>query len=546
MEKIFDIAKDSEQKWGVIAQGIDGNFEELSLKVDGTRRITGKDFYNGVYEYGTGIKDSRYNVVCGPLKISVGEKINIVPSGTTKMGARIFDSENLTNATTLKNTIDILSEYEYISEFDGYILFSANDTRGVVISAETCTVSISLVNNLTDKINDKIEKLEEEVSNLDINICCTPFSHVNTTIVNDCQHSDSYELSNGEIDATNKLLWNHSLHINNGNVVFKINPINLVDNVLSLKMMINSIASSEKSVEVKIYNNTEPNNYYVYELMRANVNTVYGTWREYTIPSLAYWYKNGKSVNLESIDRISISGVNCDFNVQYVGIKSNRLKKGIVTFTFDDGYKSQALAMKALAERGLSGTIFAIKDTFSYGDDSEFLNLNGFREVVDKYNADIQCHGVSSFDDMLDDDELATYMQQTKQILIDNGLGKGDYMAYPNGFHSDRVVNIAKRFFKACRTIQNYIPMETYPPYDLYRIRAYSNITSSSTDKIKQLIDRSVASGAWLILVYHRIEDGETGMYCSLESLEEVIDYAVNSGIRIMNFKDVFESGVVI
>ena len=48
MEKIFDIAKDSEKSWGVIAQGIDGNFEELSLKVDGTRRITGKDFYNGV------------------------------------------------------------------------------------------------------------------------------------------------------------------------------------------------------------------------------------------------------------------------------------------------------------------------------------------------------------------------------------------------------------------------------------------------------------------------------------------------------------------
>lgn len=35
MEKIFDIAKDSEQKWGVIAQGIDGNFEELSNKVNG-------------------------------------------------------------------------------------------------------------------------------------------------------------------------------------------------------------------------------------------------------------------------------------------------------------------------------------------------------------------------------------------------------------------------------------------------------------------------------------------------------------------------------
>lgn len=34
MEKIFDIAKDNEQKWGVIAQGIDGNFEEVSSNVN--------------------------------------------------------------------------------------------------------------------------------------------------------------------------------------------------------------------------------------------------------------------------------------------------------------------------------------------------------------------------------------------------------------------------------------------------------------------------------------------------------------------------------
>ena len=33
MEKIFDIAKDSEKSWGVIAQGIDRNFDELSQNV---------------------------------------------------------------------------------------------------------------------------------------------------------------------------------------------------------------------------------------------------------------------------------------------------------------------------------------------------------------------------------------------------------------------------------------------------------------------------------------------------------------------------------
>lgn len=34
MEKIFDIAKDSEKSWGVIAQGIDGNFEEVEGKIE--------------------------------------------------------------------------------------------------------------------------------------------------------------------------------------------------------------------------------------------------------------------------------------------------------------------------------------------------------------------------------------------------------------------------------------------------------------------------------------------------------------------------------
>lgn len=35
MEKIFDIAKDSEKSWGIIAQGIDGNFEEVNSEIDG-------------------------------------------------------------------------------------------------------------------------------------------------------------------------------------------------------------------------------------------------------------------------------------------------------------------------------------------------------------------------------------------------------------------------------------------------------------------------------------------------------------------------------
>lgn len=55
MEKIFDIAKDSEKSWGVIAQGIDGNFEEVGKAIDDTmktKEIVENIKYEGVFEDG--------------------------------------------------------------------------------------------------------------------------------------------------------------------------------------------------------------------------------------------------------------------------------------------------------------------------------------------------------------------------------------------------------------------------------------------------------------------------------------------------------------
>lgn len=54
MEKIFDIAKDSEQKWGVIAQGIDGNFEEVNSEIDGITGVEAQVIDLNLYDYQSG------------------------------------------------------------------------------------------------------------------------------------------------------------------------------------------------------------------------------------------------------------------------------------------------------------------------------------------------------------------------------------------------------------------------------------------------------------------------------------------------------------
>lgn len=51
MEKIFDIAKDSEKSWGVIAQGIDRNFKEIEQRVgDLSTKVSGESFVLGKLE----------------------------------------------------------------------------------------------------------------------------------------------------------------------------------------------------------------------------------------------------------------------------------------------------------------------------------------------------------------------------------------------------------------------------------------------------------------------------------------------------------------
>lgn len=96
MEKIFDIAKDSEQSWGTLATAIDGNFKEVETKVDVITKPDGISWKLEIddiaifEEYNTGytqpcqgqytkIAQSPYDfnvITVGPLKSSVAEKLD--------------------------------------------------------------------------------------------------------------------------------------------------------------------------------------------------------------------------------------------------------------------------------------------------------------------------------------------------------------------------------------------------------------------------------------------------------------------------------------
>ena len=323
------------------------------------------------------------------------------------------------------------------------------------------------------------------------------------------------------------------------------NTYDMLNNNLVLKLRINSMATGA-NLYLQIFNTRTPSKNVVYNLMRGATTTPTGDWREITVPYTGYSWGAVDDIDFNNINylRIFAEG-DVDWNLQYVGIRPIVLDRGIVTFTFDDGYKSQYTGFKILAEKGATGTLFYVPEANTNGS-SDYLKISDLQNLTNYYGADIQVHGASSYNDKTNE-ELLVQWQKAQAMLKENGLGEGKYMSYPNNMHENRVVQLAKSFFDGCRTIQYYIPSETYPPADNYRVRAVSSISSNSNgvDYVKDKIDRAMASKSWLVLVFHRIEDGDTSMYCSESDFTEIVNYAVNSGAYIMNYAEVMESSIV-
>ena len=212
-----------------------------------------------------------------------------------------------------------------------------------------------------------------------------------TRIINNCQNTadwNTHSLSNCETDAENYILGNQSIHSTNGAMVCMKNTYDMLNNNLVLKLRINSIATGA-NLYLQIFNTATPSKSVVYNLMRGASTTPVGEWREIAVPYTGYSWGSFDSVDFSNINylRIYAEG-DVDWNLQFVGTRPIVLDKGIVTFTFDDGYASQGTGLKMLAEKGITGTLFYVPESNSNGSD-DYLKISDLQNLSNYYGTDI-------------------------------------------------------------------------------------------------------------------------------------------------------------
>ena len=232
--------------------------------------------------------------------------------------------------------------------------------------------------------------------------------------------------------------------------------------------------------------------------------------------------------------RFTVNGSG-NYHVQRVGYRPRGIQKACISFTFDDGWSEQMLGAKVLGKYGIPATAYIFENCQ--------LSLAELKSLKEDYGWDIEMHGADLFPGKTEE-ALVAELTSLKSYIVDNGLGRGDHLAYPGGQNTRAVTNIVSRFCKTARTISNESSKyEMLPPAAPYNLRAVSSIGASGTTvaSVKSYIDYAVAANAWLILVFHRVGDTATSMFCTAAELEAIADYAVKSGADIKTVADMWE-----
>lgn len=542
---------------------LDGQFAELNGV-----RLSANDFTRGQISGGKFVYNDTWIITHNPIPVKTGDKFSFNPNGF-RLGFYVVDNKDLTVATVLKNLGYHTESAEIVIPVDGYLVAMVSKTDGFSITPNEYASVVVIGNGVIDEFhrdiaNSKsaIEEIRKSVSESKTRITTSPKHKPFTNIVNDCQSASEWTVTNTSagvpvVDSEDCILGSQSLHCDK-DMVCTANSYDLLKNYLVLKLKINSI-SDGAILYMRLASSKSSGKYAYYAIARGGYshNPVNG-WVEISIPTTSYREGTVDGLDFGNIDEVKIyvSAGTCDWNLQYIGTRPIVSNTGIVSFTFDDGDKSQYKAFKLLAEKGITGTLFHITEISGKEDLKDYyLTIGELQNLVNHYNADIEVHGTGlefedsptqNYDDMTDE-QLISHWENAKRFLKENGLSDGEHMAYPQGRHAPRVVQLAKRYFKSCRTIDGHIPFETYPAGDNHRIRAITAIGEHGVkiDTVKDFIDKAVASNSWLVLVFHKIGQGTSadgGMYCSEEWLQEIADYAINSGAKIMNFAEVFDS----
>lgn len=210
--------------------------------------------------------------------------------------------------------------------------------------------------------------------------------------------------------------------------------------------------------------------------------------------------------------------------------------EGVVSFTFDDGYKEHLRAAKLLAARGWRGTAYVIPQTIG---GPAYLTVADLAEIH-RLGTDVAAHDDPPFTQVAPN-ELEPRLRGIQSFLVEHGYALGaQHLAYPLGKQETRRVRpTVNRLFATARLAGS--GPETLPPADPHLLRAWNVTASTTPEQLGEAARRARDNHQWLILMFHWLPEKtvkETDY--SMPNFERALDEVAKTGVRVAPVTEVW------
>lgn len=217
-----------------------------------------------------------------------------------------------------------------------------------------------------------------------------------------------------------------------------------------------------------------------------------------------------------------------DFDVHE--IPQAELQKGMVTITFDDGWKSVDTEAASLFDKyNIRTTQYIITEIANYKT-AGYMNYDAIRHLKKKGH-EIGSHSLNHCNQIdLSTDALKDNATKSKQALEKEKLGSVRSFAYPLGQYNKTTQHIYEKEYPLIRTSDFGYNDRYFDPTNIRSI----GIVSTTTDKeFQSWLDYAKKHNLWVIFVYHRIN--ESGEYSVTKAkLESQLKMVSESGLTIL------------
>jgi peptidoglycan/xylan/chitin deacetylase (PgdA/CDA1 family) len=218
-------------------------------------------------------------------------------------------------------------------------------------------------------------------------------------------------------------------------------------------------------------------------------------------------------------------------NYRVTSYSTPQFERGIVSFTFDDGWKSIYEQGLPLFEKyNIKTTQFVVAD---YEGNQAYMSAEQIRKFQD-LGHDIGSHSLTHADHRtLNNADLMSEVNGSHTVLNTKFGGVNNY-ATPFGRYNDSVSEMIKRCYQSHRTTDTGF---NAPGYDRFSIRVHNVEVDTKPEEIQYWAEFARDNNLWLVLVYHQVEDGGT-YSVDTRALENHLNAVKETGIHTANFEE--------